>query len=163
MTETAKKWGAADQLAIAVPMIGLIALWFAFAVAQYVGLYEQFQSNFGQSVNYVRWSTWAFLVGIILLGASSLIGRRLAHSSPETRLAKSARGFTLIAVIVSLISGAVFGIGTFMSNFNSWNYQQVNQLIRLANVYGPIIVDAAFLVGLILFAFVLKGGDEDDE
>lgn len=163
MTESAKKWGAADHLAIAVPMIGLIALWFAFFAAHMISLTEQYQSNLGPSVNFVRWSTWAFLLGIIVLGAGALIGRRLAWSAPDTRLAKSARGFTLISVIVSLIVGAIFGVGTFLGNFSTFNGAPVNQLIRLANVYGPIIVDAAFLVTLILFAFVLKGGTEDDE
>lgn len=163
MTETAKKWGAADRLAIAVPMIGLVALWFSFGVAHYLTLTENYLGNFGQNGNFARGSVWAFLVGVILLGAGSLIGRRLAYAAGEGRLAKSARGFTLIAVIVSLISGAIFGIATFLGNFSTWNYQQVDQLIRLANVYGPIVVDAGFLVALILFAFVLKGGAEDDE
>lgn len=152
--------GAADRLAVASPMVGLVALWCAVLGAN---LWQIYNNNDGRAE--LNWAEYGWLVGIICLGAGSLLGKRFAEQAGESRLAKSGRGFTTVAVIVSLISGAIYGFAVFMMSFVNSNFmgQPVTLLQRMINVYIPVIVDAGFLVALILFAFVLKHREGDDD
>ena len=157
---TASNRGAADRLAVASPMIGLVALWCAVLGAN---LWQIYNNNDGRAE--LNWAEYGWLVGIICLGAGSLLGKRFAEQAGESRLAKSGRGFTTVAVIISLISGTIYGFVVFMMGFVSTNFmgQSISLLSRMVNVYIPIIADAVFLVALILFAFVLKHREGEDD
>lgn len=159
---------AKDRMAIALPLIGLSVLWLAFLLAQYTDLFVRnpWQTPTGEydvSLESVHPSTYIFLVGIAAVAFTSVWAKSLAHRAGDTKLAKAAHGYTIIAVIASLIIGVIYGFGQFGSAFGYADNAQHNQLVRILGVYVPILLDAALLVFVILKAFVGQKADEEDE
>jgi hypothetical protein len=154
------------QLALGLPLAGLVFFWFFTLFGQVANLYLQYGANYNNwsaQRNDFQLATYLFLIGAAGLGIASVTARRMAHDLHTTRLERAIRGFSLVAVFVALIICTVFGIGIFMSNFNNnfYNYgttktQPVNELMRVVNVYVPILLDAALMVFVILRAFVGK-------
>jgi hypothetical protein len=152
------------RVALGLPLLGLVGLWAVFLGAQITDLYQQYGSNYGNSAvqqNEFHISTYLFLVGIAILGLTSVTARRMAHQLNATALERAVRGFSLVAVFVALIIGAIFGVGNFMANFMTTvsyapgsGYVAPSELMRVFNVYIPIVLDAAIMVFVIIRAFV---------
>lgn len=152
--------------AILIPILGLVAMWVAFMGAWVADLYLTEYTSCGTKdcflVNeQVHASAYLFLLGIAIAGLCALWGRSLAAGSGASRLAHAARGFTLIAVIASLIIAAIAAIAVFMSHFSSNLSQSAG--LAVFTTYIPVILYAVLVVFVILRAFVSKKGDEDDE
>jgi hypothetical protein len=160
------------RVALALPLLGLVGMWAVFLGAQISDLYLQNGSNYGNwnaQQNEFHLSTYLFLIGVAILGLTSVTARRMARQLTTTALERAVRGFSLVAVFVALIIGAVFGVGNFMSNFmnnpfypSSSGYVQPDELKRIFNVYIPILLDAAIMVFVIIRAFV-NPVDEDEK
>lgn len=159
------------KIALALPLVGLVAMWLVLLGAQLADLYLQYgpnYSNYTGQQNQFHLSTYLFLVGTALLGLSAVTARSMSRSLESTRLERAVRGFSLVAVFVALIICAIFGVGTFTSNFmnTSISYDgepaaRPSELMRVFNVYLPILLDAAVMVFVIIKAFVNKV-DEDE-
>jgi cytochrome bd-type quinol oxidase subunit 2 len=157
-------WIVEEQLPFVLPLFGLAILWFASGWAQLAELLQRpnyyVVGTYSQNDQYLHASIYIFLVALVLLGAATVIGKRIARGLPESRIAKSARGFTTLSAIFTLILGVIFGFATFMTGYQA---NQGTELLRIFSVYVPILLDAALLVSVIIFSFVAKGEGEDDE
>lgn len=159
---------AKDRMAIALPLLGVSVLWLALLVAQYTDLFVKnpWQTPTGvydPSLESVHWSTYLSLAGIAAVAIASVWAKGLAAAAGPTNLAKAAHGFTVIAVIASLIMGVVYGFAEFGNAFgNAPGGTGHNQLVRILGVYVPILLDAALLVFVILKAFVGHKEDENE-
>ncbi|MFM7014496.1 MAG: hypothetical protein ACKOXT_05900 [Actinomycetota bacterium] len=151
--------------AILNPLIGLVIGWVMFMFAIYSDLfiypvYDKFGSYVGEA-QVVRPSTYLFLAGITVFGIASLFGQRMAlHAreiaGPDQPLARAAHRFTNLTVIISLVGGAIFAIGNFLSAFNQFGNREDNLGLRFLQVYLPILLATALVVFILLRAFVFR-------
>jgi heme/copper-type cytochrome/quinol oxidase subunit 2 len=132
--------------------------------AQYIGIRnpQLGYTDQGQVIYpdpYVQFQTYVFLLGIsgfalvALWSLRKVVSIRVANQS---LLARASQRFNNLAVILSLLAGAIFAIGNF---FGAWrNYQPVDEpvVIRLLNVYVPIILATALVVFVLLFGYVFR-------
>lgn len=168
MNTTKAERFAKDRLAIASPLLGLAGMWLAFLLAQYSDLFvsnpwQSATGGYDVTLETVHPSTYLFLVGIAAVAVSSVWAKSLAAKAGDTNLAKAAHGFTIIAVIASLIIGVVYGFGQFGLAFgNAPSGVNHNELVRIFGVYVPILLDAGLLVFVILKAFVGHKEEEND-
>ena len=166
-THTSERF-AKDRLAIALPLLGLSVMWLAFLLAQYADLFVSNPWNgrngeYDATLESVHLSTYIFLLGIAAVAVTSVWAKSLAASAGDTNLAKAAHGFTIIAVIASLIIGVFYGFAQFGNAFdNSPSGTQHNEVVRIMGVYVPILLDAGLLVFVILKAFVGHKEDENE-
>lgn len=154
----------AVKTAIRLPLIGLVATWLFFMGAQYSELFYPWP-EYGMNGEYlgpeptVHLSTYLFLLGLVTIASLSLIGQRIAlrqRSIEDTKFAMAAHRFTNLAVILSLVGGAIYAIGTFLGAFNNYSERDATPLVRIFGVYVPIILAAALVVTVLLFAFVFR-------
>lgn len=151
--------------AILTPLIGLVVGWVTFMFAIYAELfvypiYDDQGMYVGES-DMVRPSTYLFLAGIAVFGISSLAGQRLALrarelAGPDAALPRAAHRFGNLTLIVSLAGGAIYAIGNFLSAFAQFGNREENLLVRLFDVYVPILLATALVVYLLLRAFVFR-------
>lgn len=140
--------------------------WLCFMAAGLVDLLVPFD-RYGssgeliESYSGVRWATYLYLLGISAAGIASLTAQGWAVKSrlelgEQNQLSRAAHRFSNFAVIVSLVAGAIFAIGNFMGGFNSFPARSESLLIRLVNLYLPIILATALVVTVLLRAFVFR-------
>jgi hypothetical protein len=153
-----------SKQAILTPLIGLVVAWvlFMFAIYSNLFVYPIYDSRgmYQGEEQIVRISTYLFLVGIVVFGLLALSGQRMALrarelAGPDNSLARAAHRFGNLAVIVALVSGAIFAIGNFLGAFSSFDRDE-NLLIRLFDVYVPILLATALVVYILLRAFVFR-------
>lgn len=157
------------RLALALPLIGLVTTWVTFILSAYSDLTieQTYYTDTGDAVfadPVVRLSTYLILLGITAFAAAALLGQRLALSERaknDSALAITAHRFTNLAVILSLVAGAVYAIGTFLGAFNTYDSRDASVLIRIFGVYVPIILATALVVFVLLFAFVFRNDAPD--
>lgn len=162
------------QKAIALPLIGEIWGWLFF-VAAILANQLQNPSNYGVGNRYyvvsppesVHVGTYLFLIAIAGFSVSAIWSQSLAIKAraelgEENLLARAAQRFATLAVVVALAFGAIFAIGNFMGAFgyNSSNAQ--DPLVRILDVYLPILLATAMVVFVILKAFVFRQGEHQD-
>jgi hypothetical protein len=146
------------------PLIALIVTWFLFMTAIYIELRNPRirYTEQGQEINpepYIQAQIYVFLLGIAVFSIVALWSLRKAVSirvTNESLLARASHRFNNLAVILSLLAGAIFAIGNFLGAWNSYNPIDEPVGIRLLNVYVPIILATALVVSVILFAFVFR-------
>ena len=150
--------------AIKSPLIGLAATWATFMVADYV------QSLAQRTVYLDNGETWnpeprfqievyLFLIGIVAFALSALAGQKLAlkiRAAEDSPLATSAHRLNNLAVVLALVAGAIFAIGSFLGAWDAYNQQDEPVGLRLLNVYLPIVLTTALVVFVILSAFVFR-------
>ena len=152
------KWG------IALPLIGLNFTWFSFLGAAFWDLTQNWPQydNMGNYIGpepRVELGTYLFLFGIAAASAASLWGQKLALKArlqEDNLLSRAAHRFTNLAIIISLVGGAVFAIGTFLGAFNNYDSRDASAFVRIFGVYVPIILATAMVVTLLLLAFVFR-------
>jgi hypothetical protein len=146
------------------PLFALIFTWFSFMVAIYIGIRnpQVRYTDQGQAIYpdpYVQMQTYVFLLGITVFALVALWSLRKAVSmrvAQESLLARASHRFNNLAVILSLLAGAIFAIGNFLGAWQSYEPIDEPVVIRLLNVYVPIILATALVVFVLLFAFVFR-------
>jgi hypothetical protein len=109
----------------------------------------------------VKISTYLYLVGIVVFGLLSLRGQQLSlHarelSGLESPLPRAAHRFTNLTVVISLVGGSIYAIGNFLNAFNSFGNENTNLLVRLFDVYIPIVLATILVIYILLRAFVYR-------
>ena len=147
------------------PLVGLVVGWALFMFAFYANLFVvpvfDSQGYWVSEPELVRPSTYLFLAGVVVFGLASLYGQRLALrarelAGPEHLLARAAHRFTTLTVIIGLVGGAIYAIGNFLGAFNAYGDRRENLLVRLFDVYVPILLATALVVYILLRAFVFR-------
>ena len=161
------------QKAIALPLLGEIWGWLFFVAAIYANQaqnppYRQTAVYTPDSVTeYVHIATYLFLIAIAGFSVAALAGQRLAIAAradlgEANGLARAAHRFANLSVVLALAFGAIYAIGNFMGAFGYGASNAQNILIRLADVYLPIVLATALVVFVILRAFVFGGGQHNE-
>lgn len=154
-----------SKKAIIAPLVGLMVGWALFMFAIYANLfvYPEYDSQgmYVGEAQIIRPSTYLFLAGIAVFALASLYGQRLALrarelAGAEHALSRAAHRFANLGVIIGLVGGAVFAIGNFLSAFGRFGNREDNLLIRLFDVYIPILLATALVVLVLLRAFVFR-------
>jgi hypothetical protein len=146
------------------PLLALVFTWAAFMSAIYIGIRnpQLRYTDQGQAIYpepYVQMQTYVYLLGITVFAVVALWALRRAVSirvTNESLLARASHRFNNLAVILSLLAGAIFAIGNFLGAWTSYDPTDEPITIRLLNVYVPIILATALVVVVILFAFVFR-------
>jgi hypothetical protein len=160
------------QKAIALPLIGEIWGWLFF-VAAILANQLQNNQNYGtqyptyQAAEFVHIGTYLFLIAIAGFSLTAIWSQSLAIKSraelgEEHSLARAAQRFATLAVVVALVFGAIFAIGNFMGAFGYSESNARNPLVRILDVYLPILLATALVVFVILKAFVFRQGEHQD-
>lgn len=110
-----------------------------------------------EPVSLVYPSKYFTFLAVAALAVATLIAKRRLLRAQETagsgRFHASVLIFTNVAMIVSLALAAVAGVSVFMSGFFN-GFQTTEALPRVLDVYVPILLYTALLVGVILTGFV---------
>jgi heme/copper-type cytochrome/quinol oxidase subunit 2 len=155
-----------SKQAILTPLIGLVVGWTLFMFAIYSDLFVQpiydGQGMYVSDPQLVRVSTYLFLTGIVAFGLLSLRGQQMAlHARElaglEAPLPRAAHRFTNLTVVISLVGGSFYAIGNFLNAFGGFGSPDgVNLLIRLFDVYVPIVLATILVIYILLRAFVFR-------
>jgi heme/copper-type cytochrome/quinol oxidase subunit 2 len=154
------------QKAIALPLIGEVWGWLFFVAAI---LANQLQNNLSYGTQYpsfpapeiVHIGTYLFLIAIAGFSFSAIWSQSLAIEAREALgeehlLARAAQRFGTLAVVVALV------FGNFMGAFGYSSSNAQNALVRILDVYLPILLATAMVVFVILKAFVFRQGEHQD-
>jgi hypothetical protein len=154
-----------SKQAILTPLIGLVVGWTLFMFAIYSDLfvfpiYDSEGIYLGET-QAVKISTYLYLVGIVVFGLLSLRGQQLSlHARElaglEAPLPRAAHRFTNLTVVISLVGGSIYAIGNFLSAFNFFGNENTNLLVRLFDVYIPIVLATILVIYILLRAFVYR-------
>ena len=155
-----------SKQAIITPLIGLAVGWTVFMVAIYSDLfvfpiYDSQGMYLGES-QIVKASTYLYLIGIVVFGLLSLRGQQMALHAREiagldTPLPRAAHRFTNLTVVISLVGGSIYAIGNFLNAFTGFfGNEEVNLLVRLFDVYIPIVLGTILVIYILLRAFVYR-------
>ncbi len=150
------------KTAIAFVIVGIDIAWLGMILANYAQLYEA--TDYTATGNLLRGidsltkpSTYIFLIA--LAGFSLFSG--LAYRMADHEVAKKVKGslpvfrFASVAVIVALVSLAIFAISAFFASFNVYGPTKgIGD--QLLGVYLPIVLAAAICVVLLLSATVYR-------
>jgi len=161
------------RVALALPLAGLLVFWVLVILGAYFDLFIQYGAQYYnhpvRQQNAFHISSYLWLAGLAALGICSVAARRMTYAHRENRLEHAVSGFALISVFVTLIVSAIWGISIFLSNFSrNWYYgsgaaPRPDELMRVLNVYLPIVLVAALMVFVILRSFVgLKDSDDEE-
>jgi len=151
--------------AIISPLIGLVVGWTLFMFAIYSDLfvfpvYDQEGMYLGET-QIVKISTYLYLVGIVVFGLLALRGQQMSLQARELAgldapLPRAAHRFTNLTVVISLVGGSIYAIGNFLNAFSSFGQVDVNLLVRLFDVYLPIVLATILVIYILLRAFVFR-------
>lgn len=159
--------------AVALPLIGLTVCWLFFMAAGLADLYVPMDryDNSGNLLEHysgVRWQPYLFLIGITAATVASLVAQGWAiearrNLGEQNSMARAAHRFANFSVIIGLAAGTIFAIGNFMGGFNNYSSRDESLLIRLVNLYVPIILASALVVVVLLRAFVFRHSIDSDK
>ena len=151
--------------AILTPLIGLVVGWTLFMFAIYSNLFifplVDSQGQYLGDAQVVKVSTYLYLLGIVAFGLLSLRGQELAlHARElaglEAPLPRAAHRFTNLTVVISLVGGSIYAITNFLNAFTYFGNENVNLLVRLFDVYVPIVLATILVIFILLRAFVFR-------
>jgi hypothetical protein len=151
--------------AIITPLIGLVVGWSLFMFAIYSDLfvfplYDNEGMYLGET-QIVKISTYLYLVGIVVFGLLALRGLQMSLHAREVAgldapLPRAAHRFTNLTVVISLVGGSIYAISNFLNAFTSFGQEDVNLLVRLFDVYVPIVLATILVIYILLRAFVYR-------
>ena len=151
--------------AIITPLIGLVVGWTLFMFAIYSNLYifPVYDSDgmYLGETQVVKISTYLYLVGIVVFGLLALRGQQMSLHARELSgldapLPRAAHRFTNLTVVISLVGGSIYAIGNFLNAFSIFGQADVNLLVRLFDVYVPILLATILVIYILLRAFVYR-------
>ena len=136
------------RLALIAPLAGLLVTWSLFMTAHY------FEMGWDYEYRGFHWTVYLYFVGIAALIAKAAWSFRVADIAHAAGVAasRSVYRFAGLAVVLSLVAGAVFAIGTFFSSFGR-GFGRPNEFLE---VYLPIILMTLVVVAGLLSATVYK-------
>lgn len=146
--------------AILLPLAGLTIAWLLVVFAAYTDVVIE-AANFrpdGYYEQVVRASIYLIFLAITAVAVFSLFGQRIAlrlRIENDFLLARAAHRFANLAIILSLLAGAVFAIGNFLGAFGDFS-RDASALVRIFGVYVPIVLTTALVVTILLFGFVFR-------
>ncbi len=152
-----------SKQAILTPLIGLVVGWTLFMFAIYSDLFVfpiyDSQGMYLGETQAVKISTYLYLVGIVVFGLLSLRGQQLSLHARELAgidapLPRAAHRFTNLTVVISLVGGSIYAIGNFLNAFSFFGNENTNLLVRLFDVYIPIVLATILVIYILLRAFV---------
>ena len=154
-----------SKQAIITPLIGTTVGWTLFMFAIYsdlfvIPMYDSEGMYLGES-QVVKLSSYLYLAGVVVFGLLALRGQQLALHARElagldAALPRAAHRFTNLAVVISLVAGSFYAIGNFLTAFTRFGNDSVNILVRLFDVYVPIVLATALVIYILLRAFVFR-------
>jgi len=154
-----------SKQAILTPLIGLVVGWTLFMFAIYSDLFVfpiyDSQGMYLGETQAVKISTYLYLVGIVVFGLLSLRGQQLSLHARELAgidapLPRAAHRFTNLTVVISLVGGSIYAIGNFLNAFSFFGNENTNLLVRLFDVYIPIVLATILVIYILLRAFVYR-------
>jgi len=154
-----------SKQAILTPLIGLVVGWTLFMFAIYSDLFVfpiyDSQGMYLGETQAVKISTYLYLVGIVVFGLLSLRGQQLSlHARElaglEAPLPRASHRFTNLTVVISLVGGSIYAIGNFLNAFSVFSTENTNLLVRLFDVYIPIVLATILVIYILLRAFVYR-------
>jgi heme/copper-type cytochrome/quinol oxidase subunit 2 len=141
---------------IALPLIGLTAVWSLMMFANWFSMVSQ--ENYD---SLVKPTVYIYLVAFAVGTFSALIAHGWAVkalSEDETDgLSRAAVRITVLAVVIGLAVTTIFALTTFLSAFN-FSSQSANVGQRLLWTYLPILLATGVVVYVLLRAFVFRSG-----
>ena len=141
---------------IALPLIGLTAVWSLMMFANWFSMVSQ--ENY-ESI--AKPSIYFYLLAFAVGAFSALIAHGWAVkalSEDETDgLSRAAVRFTVLSVVIGLAATTIFALTTFLSAFN-FSSQSANVGQRLLWTYLPILLATGVVVYVLLRAFVFRSG-----
>jgi hypothetical protein len=145
------------RIALLLPLVGLLATWSMYLTAAYIDLprtYESFD---------IQWTVYLYLGGIAVVALASSFAFTISdalHVVTPTGITRSVYRFNGLAVVLSMVAGAVFAIGTFLDSFNSTSTNfGANKLVE---VYVPIILVTIVVVYVLLQATVFRKSEAEE-
>jgi hypothetical protein len=154
-----------SKQAILTPLVGLVIGWtlFMFAIYSNLFVFPIVDSNgmYVGEAQVIKVSTYLYLVGVASFGLLSLRGQELALHARElagidAALPRAAHRFTNLTVIISLVGGSIYAISNFLNAFAAFGNENVNLLVRLFDVYLPIVLATILVIFILLRAFVFR-------
>ena len=151
--------------AIITPLIGLVVGWtlFMFAIYSDLSVFPVYDSEgmYLGETQIVKISTYLYLVGIVVFGLLALRGQQMSLHAREVAgldapLPRAAHRFTNLTVVISLVGGSIYAISNFLNAFTSFGQENVNLLVRLFDVYVPIVLATILVIYILLRAFVYR-------
>lgn len=158
------------RLAIILPLIALnatwVIFWFANMAAHLEGLLQVDALGNWIGAAEVRASTFLYLAGIATFAIVATVALRVADEQqlklPHSKPAHAAFRFASLAVILGLVAGAVYAIGTFMSSFDSFRGTSPTLTGRLVGTYLPIVLATALEIWVLLRATVFRKSSHNE-
>jgi hypothetical protein len=152
------------QWSILIPLLAAVVSWTLFLAAQYSDLVVQSQLPpifDSDTPEVLRPSIWLLFAASAVFGIGSVVAQKMAIAARARlggahNLARAAHRFTNLAVIVALALATVLAIGGFLAGFVNQASESSSALVRIVNVYLPIVLYTALVVTLLLAAFVLR-------
>ncbi len=156
--------------AVLLPLIGLNVTWVIFWFGNWASHLES-RAQTDASGNWVgaqevSASTFLYLAGIAAFAVISSIAQRMADAehfaSPDSKVAHAAFRFASLAVILSLVAGAIFAITTFLASFDNYRVADPTPGGRFFGTYLPIILATALEIWVLLRATVYRKSNRID-
>ena len=150
---------SASTRALVFVMGAAVIAWVLFIIARYIALVSSAGPLLDDSQpERVRISDYVTLAAIVVLGIGALLAKRRlaairASDEPRGRLVDAVSRFSSLMLIVAAALTAWAVIFTFMNGFFA-GPEERDPVVRLFNLYVPIVLYAALLVALILAGFV---------
>lgn len=149
--------------AIAAPLVGTVVAWALVVLAQYSDLFIRDVFDDGIRVGSnpaVAVSTYLVFLAVAVPAMAALWSQRVAireriARGPQARLERAAHRFVTLVLVVSMALAAIIAIGTFIEGFVGPE-QRPDLLVRLGNVYAPILLYTALVLTVLLVGFVFR-------
>lgn len=161
-----------SRSAVVLSLIGLNATWVIFWFGAWASHLEDFSrvdalGNWGPGPE-VRASSYLFLLGIAVFAILATVAHRRAEAEvlaagENPKPAQAAFRFVSLAVIISLVAGAIYAIGTFMSSFETSPDSKVTLTGRLLGTYLPIVLATILEIFVLLRATVYRKSSNHDK
>jgi hypothetical protein len=111
----------------------------------------------------IQWTVYLYLGGIAVVALASSFAFKISdalHVVEPSGITRSVYRFNGLAVVLSMVAGAVFAIGTFLESFNSTSTNfGANKLVE---VYVPIILVTMVVVFVLLQATVFRKSEVEE-
>jgi hypothetical protein len=129
---------------------------------------DQYDSNGQLTFHYdgVTLPPYLYLAGIGGFTLAALVAqgwslRALAEQGENGSLSRSAYRFANLSLVLGLGASTIFAISNFMGGFNQYGPRTETLVVRIVNLYLPIILATALVVTVVLQAFVFRSGHSE--
>lgn len=146
------------RIALLLPLVGLLATWSMYLTAAYIDLPKPYDAPG------IQWTVYLYLGGIAVVALASSVAFKISdalHAVTSTGITRSVYRFNGLAVVLSMVAGAIFAIGTFLNSFSS-NFD-VTGGNKLIEVYLPIILVTIVVVYVLLQATVFRKSEAEED